>query len=125
MTVLDLILRSDTPDVAKQLPEKKFTLPRLTTAAGAPVIFTLRALPYGAVQDIRSMSEGDQEVQIVLQGCVDPNLRDAQLLDKFGAVTPADALRSLLLPGEISDLSLEIERLSGYRRRTIKEVKNA
>lgn len=34
-------------------------------------------------------------------------------------------LKQLLLPGEITDLSQEVEKLSGYRRRTIEEVKNA
>lgn len=37
----------------------------------------------------------------------------------------AEMLKQLLLPGEITDLSQEIEKLSGYRRRTIEEVKNA
>lgn len=31
----------------------------------------------------------------------------------------------MLLPGEIADLSAAVERLSGYRRMTITEVKNA
>ena len=30
-----------------------------------------------------------------------------------------------VLPGEIADLSREVERLSGYRRATIEKVKNA
>ncbi len=125
MTVLDLLLYSDTPNVAKELPTKQFEVPRLSRLAGDPVIFTLRALPYGRVQDIRRMADSEQEAQIVLQGCADPNLKDPQLMAKYDAATPVDALYSLLLPGEIADLSLEVERLSGYRRRTIEEVKNA
>lgn len=30
----------------------------------------------------------------------------------------------LLLPGEIADLSIAVERLCGYRKTTISEVKN-
>lgn len=68
--------------------------------------------------------ENDQEIHILLQGCQDPPLKDPALMEKFGASTPADAVRALLLPGEIEDLSMEVERLSGYRRKTIEEVKN-
>ena len=35
-----------------------------------------------------------------------------------------DAVKKMLLAGEITDLAQVIERLSGYRRLTITEVKN-
>ena len=45
-------------------------------------------------------------------------------MEKFGGATPADTVKRMLLPGEIADLSAAVERLSGYRRMTISEVKN-
>ena len=46
--------------------------------------------------------------------------------DPFGGETVNPAYEAVkLLPGEIADLSREIERLSGYRRATIEKVKNA
>ena len=60
-----------------------------------------------------------------MAGCVEPNLKDERLLEKFGGATPADAVKKMLLAGEIADLSAAVERLSGYRRMTISEVKNA
>ena len=33
-------------------------------------------------------------------------------------------VKNLLLPGEIADLSIAVERLCGYRKTTINEVKN-
>ena len=42
----------------------------------------------------------------------------------YNAPSPADAVKSLLEPGEIEDLSREVERLCGFRAWTIKEVKN-
>ena len=51
-SVLDLLLGEKVINVAKNLPTAKFEVPRLSEAAGAPVIFTLQALPYGRVQDI-------------------------------------------------------------------------
>ena len=43
-SVLDLLLRTDLPDVRKALPEKRMEVKRLSELAGEPVIFTLRAL---------------------------------------------------------------------------------
>lgn len=59
-----------------------------------------------------------------MAGCVEPDLKDPRLLEKFGGATPADVVKRMLLAGEIADLSAVVERLSGYRRATITEVKN-
>ena len=123
-SALDLLLGGKVANVAKNLPTARYEIPRLSGAAGAPVIFTLRALPYGRVQDIGRL-EQDAQLQILLAGCADPDLKDARLQAKFGGVTPAETLKAMLLPGEIADLSAAVERLSGYRRTTIEEVKNA
>lgn len=123
-SVLDLLLGENVINVAKNLPTAKFEVPRLSEAAGAPVIFTLQALPYGRVQDISRLDQ-DAELQILLAGCIDPDLKSTPLQHKFGGITPAETLKAMLLPGEIADLSREVERLSGYRRATIEKVKNA
>ena len=120
--LLDLLLRPEAPDVVKQLPEKRVEVKRLTRLLGEPVIFRLKGLPYGRVEELRKLEEG-AELQILLAGC--EALRDPALLAKYGAPTPAEAAKRLLLPGEIADMSREVERLCGYRERTIREVKNA
>ena len=136
--LLERLLDADAPNVLEQLPTKKFEVKRLTKIFEENVdrdhlegerpmeraVFTLRALPYGRVQDIRRPRASELETHSLLAGCVDPDRRSARLMARFDAATPVDAVRSLLLPGEIADLTLEIERLSGYRRRTIDEVKN-
>ena len=122
--LLETLLDSQAPNVMEQLPTKQFEVKRLSEILGEKAVFTLRALPYGRVQDLRRTPESEQEIQILLAGCVDPDLRSDRLMAHFGAATPVDAVRALLLPGEIADLSMELERLSGYRRRTIDEVKN-
>ena len=45
--------------------------------------------------------------------------------EKFGGITPEETVKAMLLPGEIEDLARAVERLCGYRRLTIEEVKNA
>ena len=50
-TILDLLLGKNVVAVNKQLPTAQYEVPRLSAAAGKPVVFTLRALPYGRVQE--------------------------------------------------------------------------
>ena len=123
-SVLDLLLGGTIPNVEKDLPTAEFKINRLSEIAGHDVVFKLKALPYGTVHDIERFTQ-DVDVNILLAGCVEPNLKDERLLEKFGGATPADVVKRMLLAGEIADLSQAIERLSGYRRLTITEVKNA
>ena len=122
-SVLDLLLSGDIPNVEKELPTAAYKIDRLSDLAGHDVVFKLKALPYGKVHDIERFTQ-DTEVHILLAGCVEPNLKDERLLEKFGGAAPADAVKKMLLAGEITDLAQVIERLSGYRRLTITEVKN-
>ena len=123
-SVLDLLLSGDIPNVEKELPTAAYKIDRLSDLAGHDVVFKLKALPYGKVHDIERFTQ-DTEVHILLAGCVEPNLKDERLLEKFGGATPADAVKKMLLAGEITDLAQVIERLSGYRRLTITEVKTS
>lgn len=120
--ILELLLRPEVRSVKNDLPEKQFRVERLSKQE--PVVFTLRGLPYGCVQELREINK-DPSIHILLAGCVEPDLKDPALMDKFGASTPVEMVTCLLLPGEIEDLSREVEKLCGYRRRTIDEVKNS
>lgn len=125
-STLDLLLRADLPDVRKALPEKRMEVKRLSELAGEPVIFTLRALSYKEIRDIQDKRREDQAVSAVLYACKDPDWRDQRLLSAIsGAVTPLDVIQARLSPGEIDELYVEIQKLSGYINRTLREVKNA
>lgn len=122
--LLSLLLRPGLPNLVKELPTAKYRITRLSELTGQDVVFTLKALPYGKVQSLRQSMAEDVSVHILLQGCVDPDLKDPGLRERFGGATPAETVKAFLLPGEIEDLSRAIERLCGYRRTTIEEVKN-
>ena len=122
-STLDLLLGKGILAVNKNLPTARYEVSRLSEDAGAPVIFTLQALPYGRVQEIKRLTE-ESDIQILLAGCIDPVLKAPALKEKFKGVTPAETVRNMLLAGEISDLSAAVEQLTGYRRNTIREVKN-
>lgn len=125
-SALDLLLRPDMPDVRKALPKKRMEVKRLTELAGEPVIFTLRGLTYQEIRDIQDKRREDQAVSAVLYACNDPDWWDQRLLNAVsGAVTPLDVIKARLNPGEIDELYVEIQKLSGYINRTLREVKNA
>lgn len=117
---LDMILTSDVPSVRKELPEAEYEIKRLSRLLGEPMTVRLKGLPYGKCQELKE-TEREQDVLILLAGCED--LRDPALQARFGCPTPAEAVKELLLPGEIEDLSRAVERLSGYRQYTIREIK--
>lgn len=123
--LLALLLRPELPNVQKELPTAKYKVSRLSELTGQDVVFTLRGLPYGRVQRLRDGSGGEVDVDILLAGCVEPDLKAQELRDRFGGATPAETVKAMLLPGEIADLSRAVERLCGYRRLTIEEIKNA
>ncbi len=116
---LDLLLKLG----VQELPEKEYKLKRLSGLCGAPVVFKLRALPYSRASEMTKAQHVDMEVHIVLAGVVEPNLKSPELMSKYGAATPAEIIKKMLLPGEIIDISRAVERLSGYRIDTIEEVK--
>lgn len=122
--LLALLLRPELPNVQKDLPTGRFRVERLSQLLGQDVVFTLRALPYGRVQRIRDSEAGDSELDILLAGCVEPDLKAVELRERFGGATPAETVKAMLLPGEITDLSRAVERLCGYRGMTIAAVKN-
>ncbi|HHY52655.1 MAG TPA: hypothetical protein GX499_05350 [Clostridiales bacterium] len=121
MNVVDILLRMDIP----QPQTKQYKHKRLSRLAGEDVIFTIQEIPYSRVAEIRRM-HGDSEdldLHIVLAGLKDPDPKNPDLNAKYGAATPAELLKKLLLPGEITDLSRQIEKLSGYRVQTLEEIK--
>lgn len=126
VSALDLLLRPELPDVRKVLPEKRVEVKRLSEIAGEPVVFTLRAMTYNETRQVQDKPREDKAVSGVLYGCKDPDFRDKRLLTpEQGIVTPLDAIKARLSAGEIDELYIEIQKLSGYLRRTLAEVKNA
>lgn len=122
--IMDVLLRQELPDMRKDLPKKDVEITRLSKLAGEPVVFTVQALTYKQVRELQDRTD-DRSAYGVLYGCVNPGWRDPKLLDKEkGLVTPIDVIKAKLLPGEIEDLYIEIQLLSGYLRRTIADVKN-
>lgn len=119
MDVIDLLLNAKPFEV----PEKEYKLRRLSKDCGGDVVFKLRAVSFERVAEIRRINESEQNVHIILAGTVSPDLKNKSLLEKYGAETPAELIKVLLLPGEIDDVAMRIEKLSGFKSVVTEEVK--
>ena len=126
VSVLDLLLRPELPDVRRELPEKRVEVKRLSRLAGEPVVFRLKALTYDQTRRVQDKPRGEQAVEMVLLGCTEPNWRAPGLLDPAKNIaTPIDAIKTKLTAGEIDELAVEIQMLGGYTVRALEDVKNA
>lgn len=81
---------------------------------GKPLVIQIRELSYNEVAAIKQAT-ADSQLRIVLAGTVAPSFKE--LAEKMSVPTPFDAIKSVLSAGEIEELSLRIEQLSGFRRR--------
>ena len=97
--LLDLLLRPEIPNVQKNLPTAEYEVKRRSELLGQDVIFKVKGLPYGKVEEIRNSISQDAQVHILLSGLLEPDPKNKELAVKFGGETPAETLKAMLLPG--------------------------
>lgn len=67
-------------------------------------------------------------IGLIIECCDYPDFKDATFVKKVGVITPEDAVKKVLLPGEITNLAGFIQELSGFDKDTEElreEVKNS
>lgn len=55
-----------------------------------------------------------QSLLFIVNNCVEPNFRDAELLKQLKCVEPMEAVEKLLKAGEIATLTNKISQVSGF-----------
>lgn len=119
MSLIDILLSNDIPETEV----KEFKIKRLSKAWNTDVVLTLKGIGYNRVSEIKNMEGDDIPIHIILSGEKTGVFKNKELMEKYGAVTPAELVKKILTAGEIEDISNQIEILSGYRRNTIEEIK--
>ncbi|UWG96398.1 hypothetical protein LPY66_16075 [Dehalobacter sp. DCM] len=134
MNTLELLLKADTDQF--KLPTRKVEIPRLSELFGGQAVFTCQALSpskYNEIQEaaanfmngqIQGIDMGEVQMDTVLAGVIDPNLKDKELMAHFKVPTPAELIKKMLLPGEIVMLFNVISEISGFGDDVVKEIKN-
>lgn len=134
MSLVDKLLQIDTAKI--KMPEKEIEMKRLSKLLGEKVVFKVRAIDgqrYADIQrlaidisnkgNVKDIDMYKLQVLTIIEGVVDPNLKDKRLLEHFNCATPEELVKKLLLAGEITDLYNEITALSGYETE-VEDIKN-
>lgn len=121
MNTLDLLLKADIKEFV--MPKKEIKIKRLSEKLQGDVIFKIKALSLDKIKEIRETNSNEFNIHIVLEGVIEPSLKDKNLIEKFGVITPAELVKKILVAGEIEDIYNEISKLSGYNGSTVEEIK--
>ena len=126
MSLIDKLLQMDKGKLLN-MPTREVEMPRLSELTGEPFKVKCRAIDgerYADIQrsaidlnkkgGLRNINLYEMQVLTVIDGVVEPSLKDERLLGYFGCVTPKDLVKKLFLAGEIAELSNVITELSGY-----------
>lgn len=133
LNLKDLI--SDENDLTK-VPEATVKLTVLSKRLGKDVSVKVKAINnrkfYSLVNSIGDSADEDfnAELLIALEGIVDPDFKDKEVRDAFGARTPKELVEKVLIGQDLNAVVLKIGQLSGYydedgkERNVEKEAKN-
>ena len=124
MNLVEALLAADNEQLLNSRKEE-YEVKRLSNILGQPFVLTLKAIPSKRYTEIQTAAtifkKKKQDVDLhklqiltLTAGIESPSLNDAELLKKFGVITPAELLEKLLLAGEITNIADAISKLSGY-----------
>lgn len=126
MSLIDKLLQMDKAKLM-EMPTREVEMLRLSELTGEPFKVTCKAIDgerYADIQrsaidlnkkgGLRNINLYEMQVLTVIDGVVEPSLKDERLIGYFGCVTPKELVNKLFLAGEIAELSNIITELSGY-----------
>lgn len=82
---------------------------------------TVKSLSYDKM--VENMGRKNANLHYILDSVVSPNLRDSEWYEgHMGCVTPVEALKKLLLAGEVNGLVKQLDQLNGYGSTAVQDV---
>ena len=128
MSLIDKLLQMDKAKLM-EMPTRGVEMPRLSEVLGELFKVTCKAIDGERYADIqrsaidlnkkgalRNINLYEMQVLTLIEGVVEPSMKDERLLGYFGVVTPKELVKKLFLAGEIAELSNVITELSGYEK---------
>lgn len=121
MNNIELLLGLDT-ETLTSIPEGEVEIPRLSRLTGQPYMVKVSALSGRQIDRLRELATGkdgkvrDYDLQLLIcaKAIKDPDMNNEDLLSKFGAATPKDAVEKVFnRSGEVKDIATEVLKLSG------------
>lgn len=118
MNILEF-LKNNTPDNKRTTQFKHI---RFSEQAGQDVTLTLQSLSFDRLEEIKRLHGRKSDIYIVLEGVVEPNLKDGKLRDKYQVTGYDQLIEKIFLAGEIENISSQILILSGFGSDSVKEL---
>lgn len=135
MNAIDMLLAADAGKISAQQTEE-VEIPRLSRAMGQPFYVTVKSVAPERMDEIndtaikmtsrgryKGIDIGKLKLLTLCDGIVSPDLRNKELLEKFGAETPKELIAKLFRAGEITKIYEKIQNISGFEEET-DEIKN-
>nr|DAY08884.1 MAG TPA: tail assembly chaperone protein [Caudoviricetes sp.] len=108
-----------------EVPTEKVKACYLSKVAGENVEVTIKALSGNRYTELASSATNkaggidaskiyDTHARVVVAGCVEPDLRDKDLMEHYKAVTPKELAQILFPGGDLVKISERIRFLSGF-----------
>lgn len=134
MNLIEKLIRIDKETLFKK-ETKTVKSSRLSRIVGEEANIVIKELSGRKLNDISAMmvdKDGDKDfskltdvnLMYCVEGVVEPNLRDAKLMEHFGAKTPKD-LAEILFDAEAGKIAGKIISLSGLSDGAEEDVKNS
>ena len=128
MSLIDKLLQMDKAKLM-EMPTREVEMPRLSELTGESFKVKCKAIDGERYADIqrsaidlnkkgalRNINLYEMQVLTLIEGVVEPSMKDERLIGYFGVVTPKELVKKLFLAGEIAELSNVITELSGYEK---------
>lgn len=124
LNTINILLKADANKLKK--PTKTIEVNRLSKQLGGKIEFKLEAINANKYAEIQENSvdvdkSGNVKVDMqkmqtftILDGVTEPSLKSKELMEHFEVLTPIDLINKLFLPGEITTLFNEINKLNGF-----------
>ena len=119
-------------DKLLEVPSAKIKADHLSKVAGEEIEVTVKALSGSRYTEIMSSATNksgavdmsrvyDTHAMVAVAGCIEPDLKDKELMEYYNAVTPKDLAKILFPGGELVKISEKIGALSGFGKEEVED----
>ena len=128
---MDLLLKLDKSKLIR--PSQEVEIKRLTDLVGETFIVNCQALTGDEFEDIQNsasvnaegeiITEKNLQAKYVVAGIKSPDFNNLKVIKYYGAISAAEAINKVFLPGEVTGLFNIINKLSGFSKDAVSEIK--
>lgn len=129
---MDLLLKLDKTKLVR--PTQEVEIKRLSDISGEPFVVNCQALApdkFEELQNSTSIStdgeikaEKNVQAKYIIAGLQNPDFGNLQVIEYYGVTSAVEAVNKVFLPGEATGLFNIINKLSGFGKGTVEEIKN-